>query len=63
FSKKVNKTGAIASMIGGLSVVLVLAIGIPGVVEKMASPQAGTIGMLASLAICPIFSFFGKPQE
>lgn len=56
FSKKVNKVGAIASMVGGLAICLILfAYGMP-------SPQAGTIGMIASLIINPIFSLFYKEK-
>ncbi|MDP2423345.1 MAG: hypothetical protein U1C46_05135 [Bacteroidales bacterium] len=50
FSTKVNRFGALSSGIGGLAICLILYfIGMP-------SPQAGTIGMLASLAINPVFS-------
>jgi solute:Na+ symporter, SSS family len=51
FSKKASRYGAIVSGLGGLAICLVLyATGIP-------SPQAGTIGMLASLGLVPVFSF------
>jgi len=56
FSKKVNKVGAIASMIGGLSICLILFI------SGMSSPEAGTIGMIASLAINPVFSLFSNKK-
>ncbi len=52
YSKKVRRSGAIASGMGGLFVCLVLYMaGIP-------SPQAGTIGMFTSLALNPIVSYF-----
>lgn len=52
FSKRVNLFGALSSGLIGLSLCLGLyAYGMP-------SPQAGTIGMLTSLAINPIFSLF-----
>ncbi len=51
FSKKVHRYGAFASAIGGLGICLGLYFG------GMSSPEAGTIGMLASIAINPIFSF------
>jgi solute:Na+ symporter, SSS family len=50
FSKRASRYGAIISGLGGLAICLVLyATGIP-------SPQAGTIGMLASLALVPVSS-------
>ncbi len=51
FNKKVNKIGAISSSIIGLIVCIIL------YVTGMPSPQAGTVGMLVSLAINPLFSF------
>jgi SSS family solute:Na+ symporter/sodium/proline symporter len=54
FSKSVNKFGAISSGVIGLSITLILYI------TGMSSPQAGTIGMIASLAINPLFSFVYK---
>lgn len=49
--KKVTRTGAIISGIAGLGVCLILyIIGFP-------SPQAGTLGMLASLMLNPLISF------
>ena len=50
FSKRVNKIGAISSSVVGLATCLVLYI------LKMPSPQAGTIGMMVSLVVNPIFS-------
>lgn len=50
FSKKVNKFGAISSSVIGLSATLGL------YVYGMSSPEAGTIGMMASLVVNPIFS-------
>ncbi len=54
FMKKATKTGALASGIGGLSICLILYI------SGMPSPQAGTIGMLSSLALNPIISILSK---
>ncbi len=51
FNKKVTKFGALSSSILGLSVALILFF------TGMPSPQAGTVGMLVSLAINPLFSF------
>jgi len=53
-SKKVNKTGAFISGIGGLAVCLTLYF------IGMSSPEAGTIGMITSLCLNPIASFFVK---
>jgi len=53
-SKKVNKLGAITSAVLGLGVCMILYFsGCP-------SPEAGTVGMLVSLAANPLFSLFGK---
>ena len=60
FSKKVHRYGAFASAIGGLGICLGLYIG------GMTSPEAGTIGMIASLIINPIFSLiipYKKKEE
>jgi len=51
FSKNVNKFGAVSSGIIGLGVTLILYI------TGMSSPQAGTIGMIISLVVNPVFSF------
>jgi solute:Na+ symporter, SSS family len=57
FSKRVNRFGALSSGLIGLILCLALyAYGMP-------SPQAGTIGMMASLLINPLFSLFVKPQQ
>lgn len=51
FSKKASRIGAMISGLGGLATCLLLyAMGEP-------SPQAGTIGMLVSLGLVPVFSF------
>lgn len=50
FTKKVNKFGAISSSILGLGTCLVLYF------MKYPSPQAGTIGMIVSLIVNPLFS-------
>jgi len=54
FSKRVNKIGAISSSVLGLTVCLVLYI------SGSSTPEAGTIGMLVSLAANPVFSMFRK---
>jgi SSS family solute:Na+ symporter/sodium/proline symporter len=54
FTKTANRFGALSSGILGLGTCLVLYF------TGMPSPQAGTIGMLTSLAINPIFSFIGS---
>jgi SSS family solute:Na+ symporter len=56
-SKKVNRFGAIMSSVLGLSVCLFLYF------TGTSSPEAGTIGMLVSLAANPIVSLFGRPVE
>ncbi len=54
FSKRVNKFGAISSSIIGLTTCISLyAFG-------MSSPEAGTIGMMVSLVVNPVFSLFVK---
>ncbi len=50
FTKRANKTGAIASSVIALFVCLYLYF------DGMPSPQAGTIGMMVSLALTPIVS-------
>ncbi len=50
FSKRVNKLGAISSSVLGLAVCLYLYL------QGMPSPQAGTIGMMVSLAVNPVVS-------
>ena len=56
-NRRVNKVGAFVSGIGGLAICLTLYF------TGMSSPEAGTIGMLASLALNPLFSLFGKPAS
>jgi SSS family solute:Na+ symporter len=56
-SKKVNKLGAITASVLGLSVCLFLYF------TGRPSPEAGTIGMLVSLAANPLVSLFGRPVE
>jgi solute:Na+ symporter, SSS family len=59
FSKRVNKVGAFGSAILGLTVCLsYFVIGGPKQV-----PQAGTVGMLASLISAPLFSLCARPTR
>ena len=58
FTKWCNKTGAIASAVIGLAVALIL-FALGGWTSK-AAPEAGTIGMLVSLAANPIFSLLSR---
>jgi SSS family solute:Na+ symporter/sodium/proline symporter len=51
FTKRVNKTGAIASAVLGLGTCVVL------YAAGRSSPEAGTIGMMVSLAANPLFGF------
>ena len=57
FTKWANKVGAISSAVLALATCLILYI------QGMPSPQAGTIGMIVSLATTPIFSLFGRTPE
>jgi SSS family solute:Na+ symporter/sodium/proline symporter len=50
FTRRMHKIGAIGSAFGGLAVCLVL------YARGMPSPQAGTIGMIVSLALNPLIS-------
>jgi SSS family solute:Na+ symporter/sodium/proline symporter len=59
FNKKVTKVGAITASVGGLIICLILFF-IWG--AKMV-PQAGSVGMLSSLALVPFFSLFGKKRN
>ncbi len=56
FNKKVTRLGAIAGSVGGLSICLILFI----VWGARMVPQAGSVGMIASLTLVPVFSLFGK---
>lgn len=51
FTKRMNKIGAISSSIIGLTTCIVL------YTQGTPSPQAGTVGMIVSLALNPIVSF------
>ena len=53
FNKKVNKFGAISSAMLGL----IVCVGLFIIWGPKLSPQAGTIGMLVSLAVNPLFSW------
>jgi len=55
-SKKVNRLGAVTSSVLGLSVCLLLYF------SGRPSPEAGTVGMLISLAANPLFSLFAKKK-
>ena len=57
FSKKVNRFGAWSSAILGLGATLVL------YSTGWSSPEAGTIGMIVSLAVNPIFSLIAPKQK
>jgi len=56
FNKKVTRLGAIAGSVGGLSICLILFV----VWGAKMVPQAGSVGMIASLVLVPVFSLFGK---
>ena len=56
YSKRVNRFGAYSASIIALTVCIVL------YVSGMPSPQAGTIGMITSLVINPVFSLFCKSK-
>ncbi len=58
FNRKVNKTGAIFASVGGLLVCLILFI----VWGAKMVPQAGSVGMITSLLLVPVFSLFGKKE-
>ncbi|MFC2104145.1 sodium:solute symporter [Bacteroidota bacterium] len=53
FSKKMNKFGAISSSVLGLGICIGLFI----IWGPKSSPQAGTVGMMVSLIVNPIFSY------
>jgi SSS family solute:Na+ symporter/sodium/proline symporter len=57
FTKFTNKYGAIASSVSGLTTCLVLFY-----FFHLSSPEAGTIGMLVSLAVNPLVSLIIKPK-
>ncbi len=56
-TKRANKLGAVAGSILALVVCVVL------YVRGMSSPEAGTIGMMVSLAAVPLLSLFGAPPS
>lgn len=56
FNKKVTRVGAIAGSVGGLGICLILFV----VWGARMVPQAGSVGMIASLVLVPVFSLFGK---
>lgn len=53
FNKKMNKVGAISSSVLGL----VVCVGLFIIWGPKSSPQAGTIGMIVSLVVNPVFSY------
>jgi SSS family solute:Na+ symporter/sodium/proline symporter len=59
FNKKVTKVGAITASVGGLIICLILFFTWGA---KMV-PQAGSVGMLSSLVLAPVFSLFGKKKN
>ena len=56
FNKKVTRLGAITGSVGGLAICLILFV----VWGARMVPQAGSVGMIASLVLVPVFSLFGK---
>ena len=56
FNKKVTRLGAIAGSVGGLAICLILFV----VWGARMVPQAGSVGMIASLVLVPVFSIFGN---
>ena len=56
FNKKVTRLGAITGSVGGLGICLILFV----VWGARMVPQAGSVGMIASLVLVPVFSLFGK---
>ncbi|MEZ5359303.1 MAG: sodium/solute symporter [Candidatus Zixiibacteriota bacterium] len=56
FTSWANKTGAIGSAVVGLTMCLWL------YYHGMTSPEAGTIGMIVSLVMCPILGIFGSKR-
>jgi SSS family solute:Na+ symporter len=51
FTRRANRYGAIVSAVIGLAACLILYFA-----YDVASPQSGTIGMIASLVLCPLVS-------
>ncbi len=58
-NKRVNKVGAVGASVGGLTICLILFF----FWGARMVPQAGSIGMLSSLALVPVFSLFGKKKN
>ncbi len=58
FTKKVNDVGAISASVLGLGTCLVLYV----MMGPSSSPQAGSIGMIVSVVVCPLFSLL-KPRK
>ncbi|MFO7997505.1 MAG: sodium:solute symporter family protein [Bacteroidales bacterium] len=52
FSNRASRAGAMVSGVGGLSICILLYF------SGMPSPQAGTLGMLVSLGLCPLVSLW-----
>ena len=57
FTKRINRVGAIVSSVVALATCLILYL------KGMPSPQAGTIGMMVSLVLPPVFGLFGPAPE
>jgi len=57
FTKWTNKTGAIVSSVSGLGTCLFL------YNSGWSSPEAGTVGMIVSLTVCPIISLLGSRKQ
>ena len=57
FTKRINRVGAIVSSVVALATCLILYL------KGMPSPQAGTIGMMVSLVLPPVFGLFGPTPE
>jgi solute:Na+ symporter, SSS family len=58
FNKKVTRLGAIAGSVGGLGICLILFV----VWGARMVPQAGSVGMIASLVLVPVFSLFSNKK-
>jgi Na+/proline symporter len=57
FTRRAGRLGAVASSILGLAACLILYF------RGMPSPEAGTIGMIVSLIVCPVVSLFAPSKD